>query len=129
MEEMLIVVFQFIIEIFVEAIANIPFDWPSKNRKTPESDKIFLSCFGWLCFGGLLSWGSLFFIKKTLIKIGLLRVVNLFIAPLLSGWISYVLASNRSRNNGFIKPKNHFWQAFWFTLGLAVVRFAYAKRV
>ena len=27
-----------------------------------------------------------------------------------------------------IVPRNHFWKAFWFTLGLVVIRFAYATR-
>lgn len=28
----------------------------------------------------------------------------------------------------FVWPRNHFWYGFWFSLGLASVRFAYAAR-
>jgi hypothetical protein len=57
-----------------------------------------------------------------------LRIVNLVSAPVASAFISQAIARRRSRHNPFITPRNHFWQSFWFTLGIVAVRFAYAVR-
>jgi hypothetical protein len=43
--------------------------------------------------------------------------------------ISQACAAMRARRRPFIVPREHFWQSFWFTLGLVCVRFAYALRV
>jgi hypothetical protein len=47
----------------------------------------------------------------------------------LSAYISKTIATRRAENNQHIKPQNHYWQAFWFTLGFTMVRFAYAAHV
>ena len=57
-----------------------------------------------------------------------LRIANLVLAPVASAFISQAIARRRSRHNKFIIPRNHFWQAFWFTLGIVTVRFAYVVR-
>jgi hypothetical protein len=63
-----------------------------------------------------------------MISLSALRIANLVLAPITSAFISQAIARHRSKRNRFINPRNHFWQAFWFTLGIVTVRFAYAVR-
>ena len=125
-EEILIIIIQFLFEVILNSIVNIPFDWPSKNRLTPEPESIWYVCFLWFLGASFLGWVSLFFFKHTLITISSLRVANLILAPLLSAYISKAIATRRAESNQYIVPQNHYWQAFWFTLGFTMVRFAYA---
>lgn len=129
MEEILVIIIQFLFEVILNSIMNIPFDWPSKNRLTAEPGSIWLTCLLWFLGASLLGWVSLIFFKHTLIAISGLRIANLILAPLLSAFISKVIASKRAENNQFIVPNNHYWQAFWFTLGFTMVRFAYATHI
>ena len=129
MEEFLIVLIQFIVEFFFNIVAEIPFDWPSRNRKTPEPERIAGWCFGWLLLGGFIAWGSTFVFSPTFISIPALRIANLVLSPIASGLLSLFIARHRAHTNPNIVPRNHFWQAFWFTIGLVAIRFAYASRV
>lgn len=128
MEEILIVILQFLFEFILNVLGNIPFDWPSQNRTKPEPEGISLRCFLWFCGGCALAGLSLLIVKHTMIDVAALRVVNLVFAPVSSAFISQAIARRRARDNPFIIPRNHFWQAFWFTLGLVIIRFAYASR-
>jgi hypothetical protein len=128
MEELLIVIIQFLFEFALNVLANIPFDWPSRDRATPEPEGITLRCFLWFCGGCLIAGASLLIVKHTIIAISALRMANLVLAPIASAFLSQSIAGHRARDNPFIVPRNHFWQAFWFTLGLVLIRFAYASR-
>ena len=128
MEELLIVIIQFLCEFILNVFCNIPFDWPSRNRTSPEPEGIYLVCFLWFCGGCLLAGISLIFVKNTIISVSVLRIANLALAPFASAFLSQAIAQHRAKNNLFITPRNHFWQAFWFTLGLTLIRFAYASR-
>jgi hypothetical protein len=126
MEEILVIIIQVLFEFIFDVLLNIPFDWPSKNRTTPEPDSIWPSCFLWFMGASFLGWVSLLFFKHTLITSPALRVANLALAPLVSATLSKAIATRRAEKNLFIFPRNHYWQAFWFTLGFTMVRFAYA---
>jgi hypothetical protein len=112
--------FEFLFEILI----NIPFDFLPKNKSAPESIWPYsvISFFG-ACF---LNWLSLFIFKHTFIPTPSLRIANLILSPIVAAFVSEALAKRRSIVNDFIVPRNHFWLAFWFTLGFTVVRFAYA---
>ena len=129
MEEILVVLVQFLIEFFFDIFLNIPFDWPSRNRRLPEPEAIFGNCVLWLIGSVVLGFISLLVFKHTLIASPNLRIANLFLAPLTSAAISKAIAARRALQNPNIIPRNHYWQAFWFTLGYTAVRFAYATHV
>jgi hypothetical protein len=125
MEELLIVIIQYLFEFTLNVLGNIPFDWPSRNRSTSEPEDIFLRCFLWFCGGCVLAGVSLltsldtpsFQFQLYALQISRLPLLlpRFFPGPLLAG----------ARR---ITQRNHFWQAFWFTLGLTIIRFAYAAR-
>jgi hypothetical protein len=128
MEELLIVIIQFLIEFALDVLANIPFDWPSRDRTSPEPEDLSFRCFLWFCGGCLIAGASLLIVKHTIIAISVFRMANLALAPIASAFLSHRIAGHRAKENPFIVPRNHFWQAFWFTLGLVLIRFAYASR-
>lgn len=124
MEDILTIIIQFLLELLGEALLNLPFDWPSRRRGRLESDSPFRRSLPWLAGGCLLGLASLWVLPHSLIPLPALRIATLLLAPLLSGMLSYWLTVQRSRNNANLRPRNHFWQAFGFTAGLAAVRFA-----
>ena len=129
MEELIVVIIQFLFEFVLNVLLNIPFDWPSKNRTTPEPESIWAACFLWFLGASVLGWISLIFFKHTLITSSSLRIANLVLAPLVSAALSKAIAERRAKVNPFIESRNHYWQAFWFTLGFTMVRFAYATHI
>ncbi len=128
MEELLIIVIQFLVEFVVDVVANLPFDWPSRNRTAPDRNSVAGECVLWLLLGAALAGASLLIFPRTMITLPALRIANVVLAPLASGLLSLFLAQRRARNNPNLIPRNQFWRAFWFTVGVVLVRFAYAGR-
>jgi hypothetical protein len=128
MEDLLIAILQGIFEFLLEVFSYTPFDWPFTGRKSPEPETITSRCVTWFVVGCGLAWVSMFVFRHTWISHPALRIVNLIVAPVTSAFISQAIARRRACGNPFIIPRNHFWQSFWFTLGIVTVRFAYAIR-
>lgn len=129
MEELLIVLIQFLIEVIGQAVIQIPFDCSCriKERERAEDSPIAISMV-FLVIGGIVGWISIVLIPGTLIEIPALRILNLAITPLLGGYISYRIAQWQYKTQSpNIVPKYHFWYAFFFTLALASVRITYGK--
>ena len=128
MEDLLIAIlqgiFEFLIEIFSYTPLDLPFSWTDNWR--PES--LWQKCIAWFIVGCGLACITFLFIHRTWISHPIFRILNLITAPIISAFISEAIARRRSRRNPDIVPRNHFWQAFWFTLGIVTVRFAYAVR-
>jgi hypothetical protein len=128
MEELIVAVLQFLFEFSLEVLSYGGLDWPSTSRSRLEPESVAGVCLFWFVAGCLLAWLSVLLLKHTFIRLPALRIGNLVLAPLTSAYIAQAIARRRSKRNSFIVPRNHFWQAFWFTLGLVTVRFAYAAR-
>jgi len=126
MEDLLVALLQFLLEFLIEIISWCPFDWPSQSAL--EAESLTAKCFWWFVGGSTLAAVSLHFLKHTWISFSALRIANLVLAPVTSALFSQAVARRRSRHDSSIIPRNHFWQAFWFTWGLVLVRFVYAVR-
>jgi len=126
-EEILVAIIHFIFELVMEVLLNFPFDLPSKNRSSPEPETIWPVCIMWFVCAFLLGLASLYFFKHSLINNPSLRIANLVLAPLISACLSQKIAAHRAQKNHFIVPRNHYWQAFWFTLSFTMVRYAYTS--
>jgi hypothetical protein len=127
MEELIVIVLQFLLEFIFEILINLPFDWPRKSRMTPEKEKTIGKSFVMFCIGCGLAWLSAIVFPRTFIHHPALRIANLLLAPVAAAYISRTIAEHTAEANANIRPRNHFWQAFWFTLGFVAVRFAYAN--
>ena len=126
MEEILILLIQFFAEVVGQALISIPFDCTCRIRKQPE-DHPGTYAFAFLLVGGAVGWLSNA-IVPSIIHVPALRIANLFITPIVGGTIGYHVAKWQYQSrNPLLVPRNHFWYTFFFTLGLASMRFAYAK--
>ena len=128
MEELIVVICQFLVEFTINVLSHLPIDWPSKKRKTPEREALWALCFLWLVGGGILGGLSLLVFDYALLQPAWLRVANLFASPVASAFLAKFIAAQRAEENPLILPRNHFWYGFWFSLGFAFIRFAYAAR-
>jgi hypothetical protein len=125
MEDLIVAILQGCFEFLLEIFGYAPLDWifPSDWPKS-----LFGKCFAWFIIGCGLAAISMLFLKRTWISHPALRMANLALAPIISAFISQAIARHRQKQDESIIPRNHFWQAFWFTLGIVTVRFAYAVR-
>jgi hypothetical protein len=126
MEELLVRVIQFLVEVVGQALLSIPFDCGCRLREKPEPPALVPSLL-LLIVGGMLGWVSTGLVPP-LVHIPALRIASLIASPLLAGVIGYHIAKFQlERRNPLIEPKHHFWYSLSFTVGLASIRFAYAK--
>ena len=128
MEEILIVILQFLLEFFFDSLLNLLFDWPLFGKATSESGKTATTCFRLFCAGCAVAGISLLWFQHTLIAYPVLRILNLFLSPIAAAYISQWFAKQSAKSDQSIVPRNHFWRAFWFTLGFVTVRFAFVAR-
>ena len=126
MEELLVVVLQFIVEVGFEVLANLPLEWVPE-RPASGRTKVVLA---WLFVGGCVGWLSTLVLRQTMIHVPALRLLNLLIAPLVSGLVASAWGDLRERRGRRRRASHdhHFWRSFAFTLGLVLMRFAYAAR-
>jgi hypothetical protein len=125
MEDLIIAILQGCFEFIIEILGFWPFDWIGPTG-WPRS--LAGKCFAWFSIGCGLAGLSMLFLNRTWITHPAMRMANLALAPLTSAFLSQAIARRRARHDESIVPRNHFWQAFWFTLGVVAIRFAYAAR-
>jgi len=128
MEELLIPLIQFLLEVLLEVFVNLPFEWPNLAARKNKRDEGFGYLFLMFLGGCLLAWISTFLFPKSLITSPALRIANLIVAPILSGVVAWLIARHRALSNAEVRPRRNYWRAFWFTLGMVLVRFAYTQR-
>ena len=128
MEDLLIAILQGIFEFLIEIFSYTPLDWPFSRTDRWRPESLWGKCLTWFIIGCGLACITFLFLHRTWISHPIFRILNLITAPLVSAFISEAVAKRRSRRDPDIVPRNHFWQAFWFTLGIVTVRFAYAVR-
>ena len=129
MEEILMLIIQFLLEVGLELLLNGVADlWPSSRESSSNSTSVMGYCAILFFVGLVLSGLSLLVVDHTFIAYSGLRVANLLLTPPLAGFISASRAKARAKANSNITPDGYFWIGFWFTLGLTLVRFAFAVR-
>ena len=125
MEEIVVLIFQFVIEVGIQIFGGLGLDLAASRR---SDDKSEAGC-GWVVvfavvgaiFGGL----SLLVAPNLMLPNMGLRIGNLVVSPLIAGGVSYLVAKNM-RSSG--PADEHFWRGFLFAFAFGVVRFAYAHR-
>jgi len=123
MEEILVAIFQFLLEVIGQALVNLPFSFCTyQDYPTGRAGVTILAFLG----GLLCGWILLIPFPGTSIHSPGLRIAALVASPLLAGIISHVVAELRAGLGHIVESRHHFWYAFTFTLGLSIIRFAYA---
>jgi hypothetical protein len=125
MEDILIVILQALLEFLFDVLVNVG-SWPSNW----EPRSLTLSCLLGFLGGSFLAAVSIVLLRHTWIPFSALRVANLAAAPLSAAWLAQLIARRRQKTYTYrtVEPRSHYWRAFWFTLGLVAVRFAFATR-
>jgi hypothetical protein len=126
-EELIIVLLHGLFEFIFNVLSGSP-GWPSKQQAASDDKNNVGGWLIWVLAGGLMAGLSLVFFNHTFIPTSELRIANLFLSPIASGFLTQHIAKQRAKTNPNIVPHHHFWQAFWYSSGFVVVRFAYALR-
>ena len=127
MEEIIIVIFQAVIEIVFNVLINIGVDWVVYFWERDDNNQTSLKCFLMFLAGtiiGLLSW---VLIPKVMLPYSWLRILILFLSPVLAGFISLQIARIKAKRRD-VWPWRHFWYSFFACLGLVLVRFVFCAR-
>jgi len=122
-EDLLLAILQFAIEVLGQVLISVPFDCACRIRRKPEDQPVVFAIL-FLVVGTIVGVISLAFIPPLIPGPGL-RIASLLISPFLAGALGRYIALWQSRTrNPLLVPSYHFWYAFCFTLGLAALRFA-----
>ena len=123
MEELLIALIQFVIEVLAQSLISLPFDYcTTRDGPMSRATVATLALIGGALVGGV----SVALVPFSMLQSSWLRVASLLGSPLVAGWLGHRIATRRADRGDAVEPVDHFWYAFAFTFGLAAVRFAYA---
>ena len=126
MEDFLILLFQVLLELFV----NLPWDvfLYGEPKLDARDSRPFLIGVWSLLSGAAVGGLSLLFYPDVISKHAWLRVFLLFFSPLLGGLTGYLSARLRSSYRPYVVPSQHFWWSCMFNFGYVLIRFTYASR-
>jgi hypothetical protein len=126
MEEIIALIFQFVIEVGLQIFGGAAIDAAESRR---SKDKGEAGC-GWILlfavFGGITGGLSLLVAPNLLLPNMGLRIANLVVSPLIAGLMSYLAAKHLFSDGR--DADQHFWRGCMFAFAFGVVRFAYAHR-
>ena len=126
MDDLLLLIIRLLIEVLIQVLPSVPFDCACRIRSKPE-DHPFLFGVLFLVIGAVVGVISLHFIPPLIAGPGL-RLASLLISPVVAGVLGFRIALWQSRTrNPLLVPRYHFWYAFFFTLALAAMRYAYGQ--
>jgi hypothetical protein len=95
LEELIIIVIQFVVEVAGQALVQIPFDCITRNPKKPEEDSLWRYVL-FLSGGSAVGWGSVGILPRTMLHLSGLRIANLVLAPMVAA-----VRGTRSLNRKF----------------------------
>ena len=128
MEEILIIILQFLAEFAFDALAGVTAGISETYFVKDKARRLALRNILWFIAGCVLAGISLLFLQQTLLPFPFLRIINMVLAPVTAGFIAQAFAQWRSKRKWFITPRHYFWHSFWFALGFTLIRFAFAVR-
>ena len=99
MEEVLIIVVQFLFELVLNVLSNLPLEWPTRNRNKPETENIVILSIIWFSCGCIFAGFTLIIVKHSIISILELRIASLVLAPIISAFLYRNIAIHRARYN------------------------------
>lgn len=121
------IIFQFIAEIFLQLFAEALFElgfhslaeaFNRKRRRNP-----ILAAISYLLWGAIIGAVTLFIFPSLMIKNPILRIVNLFITPVIAGVFMSLVGSWRSKKDQDLLRIDSFIYGALFAFGLAMARF------
>ena len=119
------IVFEILIQILAELFLQILFELGVRSLIVPSRKKSnpYLSFFGYVLMGALAGFLSLLFFKELFIKGFQMQVLNLFITPLIAGFLMSYIGRVREKKGVALVRLDKFTFGFVFALAMALVRF------
>lgn len=128
MEESLIVIVQFILEVLFELLSCLPWDEILDALPFPSKLDIVSRCLLSLVAGAIVGAISLHLFPRTVFRYSALRIGGVVVTPIFSGHLARSAAQRRLRRGVVTAPGEHFACSYSFTLALVLIRFAYGVR-
>ena len=127
MEEFLIAVLEFVLELIVDVGVN----WPVAEADPANRRHIDLSlvwqCLLYAIVGVLIAFISLHFFPYPWISNPALQILNLLLAPCFAAFIAYAFAKRRVIQTVSASPRIRAWKSYCLTLALVPVRYTLGK--
>lgn len=122
-EELLIVIFQFLFETVLEALTYWPFESATDRMfGRPANDEgVYFPLLVAAIAAGVVGAISLVVWPHTWLRSPELRIANLVVAPLISAGSAWLFARRRTKES----PREHVWFACTFTTIFVLVRFTW----
>lgn len=115
---------EFLLQIVFEVIADCLGHGIRKKQKKPVSPVIAI--IGWTLLGVAAGGISLYFLPESVIRDTTLRLVNLFLTPLIIGCLMDLFGRYRRRHEKESVRMESFGYAFLFAFAMALVRYFWA---
>lgn len=129
MEELFIILFQFLGEIFlpvfIEMLAEMGFHRTAESFQRKPAP--WLAFIGYAIFGAIAGAISLLFLPNLLIDSDRLQIVGLFAAPFTVGLIMVCVGMWRRRRGDDLVRLDRFAYSFIFAFMFGLIRFIYAQ--
>ena len=128
LEAILQILYELVLQLLAEVFAEIGFQSLAEVFKQRRIQNPWLASIGYLLLGALAGGVSLLIFKSTMIHSPAIRMVNLFLTPILVGLVMVLIGYLRQKKGRGLVRLNRFGYGFLFAFGMALVRFLYASR-
>ena len=132
MEAFLEVVLQFLFEIIIQVVVQLACEFGLQSIveafKPGEVKNPWLAGFGYILLGAAVGGLSLLAFHSTMIHHSALRLVNLFLTPVVAGLVATTVGRWRRKRGQDLIRLDRFGYGFLFAFAMALVRFLYATR-
>ena len=130
MEEILILLLQGLAELLLQILGSGMLDfcgWWADGLDGTLS-RAWMTTFGLFVAGCAMGGLSLWLMPHSLLPWAWLRIVNVVLGPVSSGWISWMFATWRAQRHRNVVPWHHAVGAAAACLGVVLIRFTWGIR-
>jgi len=130
MEEIGLVLLEFLIELLFELAVLLPWDGllAGRERRPGEPARIWAVTIGAMLIGSIGGYLSLLVLPTLVIRNEAARLLHLVLSPLICAFIARALARRRARRGKPSSANLHFWFAFALIIVFLAVRYGWAQR-
>jgi hypothetical protein len=132
MELFLEVMLQFIFELLLQLLGEFCCELGLRSlAEVFERRQVrnpWLASVGYFLLGAAVGGISLLIVSSTVIHNSVLRVLNLFLTPILAGLVMAAIGLLRRRKGQYLVRLDRFGYGFVFAFGMALVRFSFAAK-
>lgn len=128
------IIFEFIFSFLIELFGQVLFELLAESGLRSISNalgmskpkKKYLSLLGYILLASVGALVSIFFFKEHFIKNESLRIINLFITPIILGMIMKFRGKKLEGNDLESIRLDSFWYGYVFALTFALIRYFYS---